>query len=429
MRIVVSAGLLLAVLVAPVLSSARQTANYDEELVPGHALPPLAGHGAELTREHWEGGRRDELLALFEAHVYGVMPAVLPVRAQVVESGEALGGTAVRTQIRVEVGEGGDACFHLLILSPTGADGPSPAFLGLNFFGNHTVTEDPAVILPTSWTRNNAALRITGNQPTEESRGLRAHRWPAELLVSRGYALATIYCGDIAPDDPGLWRTRFGRAVLKAEAEGDPGETETGAIGLWAYGLSRAFDAILEVGTDVIDPRQVAVIGHSRLGKTALWAGAIDNRFSMVVSNNSGCGGAALSRRRFGERLDHINRSFPHWFCGRFSEYNGREQDLPVDQHQLIALIAPRPVYVASATSDQWADPRGEFLAAREASPVWELYGGVGITANEDWPAPGESIGDRVGYHLREGAHDITEWDWVRFIDFADRHFQKRPPD
>ena len=221
----------------------------------------------------------------------------------------------------------------------------------------------------------------------------------------------------LAADDKNTYRDRLINAFT---GTGPLAPDAWRAIAAWAWSASRVVDYL---GTEpAVDRSRIGVAGHSRMGKTALWAGANDERFAAVLSNNSGCGGAALARRVFGETVGRINTVFPHWFCENHHRYNDREAELPVDQHMLIGLIAPRRVYVTSADEDLWADPRGEFLAARAAEPVYRLLGRPGLGVRE-MPLPDRPVGHTIGYHLRRGAHDITAYDWARYLDFADRHF------
>lgn len=406
--------------------------NYDEGKVPPYALPdPLLLANGTRVRDAaaWRTQRRPELLELFAREVYGRTPAGRPAGmhwAVTSVDRAALGGKAVRKEITVWFSAKKDGPkMHLLIYQPPGAAGahaPWPTFLGLNYYGNPCVNPDPGISASTAWMRPTAEFQIVKNRATEGTRGAHASRWDVENVVARGYATATMYYGDLCEDrSEGL--TKDVAALFGTGAVNERKPDEWGAIGIWAWGLSRALDVLSS--DPEIDGKRVAVHGHSRLGKAALWAGAQDERFAFVISNNSGCGGAALSKRLYGETVERINTSFPFWFSKNFRAYNGRESALPVDQHELIALMAPRPVHVASAEDDKWADPRGEYLAAKHAEPVYALFGKKGLGVAE-MPAVNQPVlGDGLAYHIRTGKHDITPYDWARYCDFADRVMKK----
>jgi hypothetical protein len=371
--------------------------NYDESKVPQYTLPDVLTtlDGRKVTDANmWRQVRRPEVLELFRSQMFGHAPGRPEKMSFDVfdRTDGALDGKAVRKQVKVRFTADANApAMDILIYLPRGAKAPVPLFVGMNFRRN------------------------------EAARGTAATGWPVETILARGYGLASIYYFDVEPDrKDGLAESI--RAKYLRPGQSAPGPDEWGAIGAWAWGLSRAMD-YFETDKD-IDSARVAVLGHSRLGKTSLWAGAQDERFALVISNDSGCGGAALSRRHFGETVARINTTFPHWFCGNFHKYNEKEADLPIDQHMLIALMAPRPVYVASAEKDNWADPRGEFLSCVHATPVYKLLGKPGLPT-ETMPDIDKPVSGTIGYHIRTGAHGITAFDWAQYLDFADKHLRK----
>lgn len=402
--------------------------NYDEAKVRPFTLPdPLVcSDGTKVdSAALWFSKRWPELYEIFQSQVYGRVPdRPLDFKYEVFEQdSQALGGLATRKQIRLMFdgtpdGPGAD----LLVYIPNGKKHPVPAFVGLNFGGNQTIHADPAIRISESWMRPNEENGVVENRATEKTRGTAASRWPVEMILKRGYAVATVYYGDIDPDFDDGFKNGVHPLFVKLGQDAAAGEF-TGSIGAWAWGLSRALDALSS--QPLIHAGQIGVLGHSRLGKTSLWAGAQDPRFALVVSNDSGEGGAALARRWFGETTKRINTSFPHWFCDNYTQYNDREAEMPIDQHELIALIAPRPVLVLSAEDDEWADPRGEFLSALAADPVYRLVGTEGLPVKE-MPGVNQPALGTIGYHIRPGKHDVTEVDWKVMLDFADKHYQAK---
>ncbi|MBL9206316.1 MAG: acetylxylan esterase [Opitutaceae bacterium] len=360
--------------------------------------PLLRADGSPIaTAAEWSGQQRDALLSRFEREIYGRTPTTaVPMTADVREDVVLEGGALRRKQVRLTFrSEEGIATAELLILAPGRSTGPVPIFLGLNSGGNWTISQDPGIAAPAG-----------------HKRGRHERRWPVDFIVQQGYAVATLCCDDFFPDKNIESYPQSMQRLFPADQRG-PGADQWGAIATWAWGLSRALDYL--ASDPLLDSARVAVIGHSRLGKAALWAGARDARFALVIANNSGCGGAALSKRIAGETVRDINSRFPHWFCGNFRAYNDREAKLPVDQHQLIALIAPRAIAVGSASDDAWADPLGERMALELAQPVFALFGIPSLDA----PHPGDR--QRLHYHLRPGEHDILLPDWQAYVRFADR--------
>jgi hypothetical protein len=398
--------------------------NYEEAKVAPYTLPdPLVfADGTPVkTPRQWRKRRREEILALLEQEMYGRSPgrpAAMTFRV-FEKNQQALGGKATRKQIRVFfTGQENGPQMDILLYLPNQVKGRVPVFLGLNFQGNHAIHPDPDIRLSPSWVWAGGA-GVVNNRSTEQSRGATASRWPVDLILERGYGVATIFANDIDPDYFDDFQNGVHALYPELQRRGDNFST----MAAWAWGLSRALDYLV---TDKrVHPGKVMLFGFSRMGKAALWAGARDDRFAMVISHESGGGGAALSKRNFGEDVAQLNRGNRHWFCRNFQKYNHNEAALPFDQHYVIALVAPRPVYIASAQQDRGADPYGEFLSAQAADPVYRFLGTEGLP-KQAFPGLHQPLWGRLGYHLRAGKHDVLRYDWEQFLAFADRYWGRK---
>ena len=393
-----------------------------DELDVTTALPdPLVSMEGEPveTVETWTSKRVPEIQRLFAHYMYGYMPPPVDIQA-VVEDVDPhfLEDTAIKKHVTLSFKNDAAPSISVLLVIPKDRPDPSPVFLGLNFYGNHSVLDDRDIPLSTKWLPDRGA-GVVENLATEEARGTSKARWNITEVVGQGYAVATLYHGDIDPDKNDF--TDGMHAAIPVDGLTERTDGSWGALSAWAWGLHRVVDYLI---TDPdIDPDRIAVMGHSRNGKAALWAGATDPRIGLVISNQSGCGGAALSRRKMGETVEAINTRFPHWFNRRFHQFNEDEDRLPLDQHMLIALIAPRPVLIASAVEDDWADPEGEFLALKAAEPVYKLFGLAGLNNESVLPDTNRLIGAEMGYHLRPGGHGIGPEDWNAFVHFANQQW------
>jgi hypothetical protein len=362
--------------------------QYDEAKVPPYTLtdPLLLLNGKKVTSTRtWAKKRRPEILKLFETNVYGRpmvgRPKAMTWEVATNDSSPVTGASSKTVTIYFagkDVANKNVPKMVLQILLPANAKKPVPVFL-----------------MPTTF-----------------------HRIPQQVL-ERGYGFVSFDPTSIEPDNANGYAKSV-RAFFAPPGQKGPGADEWGAIGAWAWAMSRAMDYLV---TDPdIDGKRVSVAGVSRYGKVTMWAGAQDERFAIVFSGESGCGGANLVRRQFGETVKAITATFPYWFDGNFKTYGDRVNDLPVDWHMLIALMAPRPVYIATAEQDHWGDPHGSFLAAKAAGPVYKLFGEAGLDV-DDMPPVATPVGDWIGFHNRRGTHGIDDYDWEQFLDFADRHF------
>jgi hypothetical protein len=379
------------------LQAQERQPNYDETKVPEYVLPDVLKTTTGETvrnKKQWERSRRGEILTLFENNIYGEMPKLFDsIRYSIAnENKSSMEGRAHLKEVLIEVfNQGKSVKINLVLFVPNNVAKPVPAFVLINNRSKDNM--DPTRIIKSDF-------------------------WPAEVVVDAGYAIAAFHVDDLAPDNKDL----FMNGVLQLYPEQLEAENGMRAIGAWAWGASRVMDYF---ETDQsIDRKKVVVVGHSRGGKASLWAAAQDERFAICATNCSGNTGAALARRRFGETITVINSAFPHWFSNNYKTFNDKEDQLPVDQHMLISLIAPRPVYATNASEDLWADPKGTFLSLKNAEPVFLLYGQKSALPNVVPGIDNPTIQSQIAYHNRAGKHNLTLYDWTNFIKFADYHFR-----
>ena len=402
------------------------------------------------TRADWETKRKPELKALFQHYMYGRLPPT-PTRQSYTElfrDEKALGGKATLSEVRITFEEPSLAHpIHVLLAVPNAVTKP-PVFVGMNFCGNHTLLDDSRIHLPEVWCRNTCP-GVVNDRATDKGRGGQIEVWNVDLIIDRGYALACFYSGDVDPDTADM-SDGIGPSFYK------PGQSTAAAddaatIMLWAWGYHRVVDMLQRSAKDRVDATRIAVVGHSRNGKTALVAGAFDERISVVIPLQAGCGGTAPSRTTDtrAESVRQINTSFPHWFCGNFKQFQDplepqldnagkvvaprreavnrfseKTNRLPFDQHCLIALCAPRPVLLPNAEEDLWANPSGQFELLKAASPVYELLGTQGVAPGAT-PEMNKLIDSRLGYFIRPGKHAMARPDWEIFLTYCDKYLKK----
>jgi (4-O-methyl)-D-glucuronate---lignin esterase len=416
-------ALLLAACALPLTLGALSQTNPDQHrqpVMPAHVPDPLvfADGSPVATPAQWPK-RRKELLQLFTEQMYGRMPS-RPAQMRFHIYGldrHALGGKATREQVSIlfEGREDGPR-MDLLVYLPNAVRHP-PVILGFNFWGNETIDQDPGVRISDRWVESAPTSYldlscVKNNRATEACRGIDAGRWPVEKILDAGYALATAYRGDLDPDR----NDGYNESIRSAWPDLAQGGDNFSTIAAWSWAMSRALD-YLERDRRV-DGHRVVAFGWSRLGKAAIWAGATDPRFAAVISNESGAGGAKIFHDVHGETVERLNARFPYWFCGNFKQYNNRDADLPFDQNEVLALIAPRPLYIASAMLDGNADPQGEFLGALAVTRVYRFLGTTGLPTTT-WPPVNQPVLGRVSYHVRTGVHSVTDFDWDQYLRFC----------
>ncbi|MEO5802342.1 MAG: acetylxylan esterase [Verrucomicrobiota bacterium] len=383
--------------------------------------PMLMLNGKRIeNKNEWFAKRRPELKALFQHYEYGYFPAPAKITARIDDVDKNLfSGKATLKLVTISFVPTNAPKLHLMLVLPNQRKSKTPVFLGLNFCGNHALVTNALVPIPAQW-MNGKYPGVTNNRATDTGRGKLVDMWAIEQSIDRGYAVATLFGGEIQPDMTNA--TTGVRTVFHGLK--NP-EHNWGTIAAWAWGLQRAVD-YLETDKD-IDKTKIAVVGHSRLGKAAMLAGAFDERIALMIPLQAGCGGTSPARGKIGESVKRINEHFPHWFCDEFKKFNDEPERLPFDQHCLIALCAPRPVLLSNATDDSWANPEGQFEMLKAADKVYRFVGAEGL-ASEQMPEVGKLMDSTLGYYIRPGKHSMTKDDWKIFCDFADKHFGKPQP-
>jgi hypothetical protein len=394
--------------------------NYDEAQVGTYTLPdPLRLAGGKPVRDArtWHSKRRPEIVRLFEENQYGRAPArPQKMSFDVFDRGTpALDGKAIRRQVTVYFSrDKAGPKMDLLIYLPAGARQPVPLLLNLSFSANSSAVDDAGIKPGEIWGKERKRV------PAPPGKGF--GRLNVAPFLAKGIGVATVYYGDIDPDF--LGGVPHGvRALYLKPGQTEPAPGEWGAIAAWAWGLSRAMD-YLETDKGV-DAKRVAILGVSRLGKTVMWAGARDPRIAMVIASCSGEGGAALSRRNYGETIAHLTEPsrYPYQFCANYGKFAKSVDRFPVDAHLLIALIAPRPVLLQTGDKDVWSDPKGEFLAAVAAGPVYRLLGKQDL-GTDQLPPAGQPIFNPLGFLMHAGGHGTIPTDWEQFLKFIELHLK-----
>lgn len=424
----------LSLLSAAPMLMAQSTFPPFADLKPQAELPnplvTLAGKKVADVNE-WEKVRRPELKQLFQHYMYGRLPAApqsvsvktLFTNDKFLNGKATLRELSVQFTLRESTKGPSRHTLHVLLVTPNERVAPVPLFIGMNFCGNHAVVADEGVKIPESWVYK-SCVGSKNEHATAEGRGSQADTWNVDLIIQRGYAFAGFYSGDIDPDTADFADGLAGELKPDLKFTSD----DPGAIACWAWGYHRVIDALTEHAKELsdsgskLDLKKIAVVGHSRNGKTALLTAAMDERIALAIPSQAGCGGTAPSRGTVGESVKRINTSFPHWFCDEFTNFNDEPQRLPFDQNCLVALCAPRPVLFANAVEDTWANPDGQLEVLKAAAPAYALYGKRGINADAK-AEMGKLIGQELGYFIREGKHSMTRQDWQAYLDFADKHF------